>query len=440
MIESAFRQAKTLLACTSSYPTSSTNLSVALCGKETRCLNVESSGLGEASKNFDSRKYHPNHSAFLHIVHHYNCLNDEIRQLGIIDTVESARDPLRVLNSNGLWWLVSKHLLRRTEIKVVASSFASLNVLSPHLSTQFKHNLSLRKRSAIVMSTYCCRFLAGFPTFCMEVLEMTNSTMWIGYSNEQLVNQFFKLYQIVKSIPNMMENPVINRLEVDPRPILPYRLCQAAGWSDFIVQANGNCNGVRCGGKMVRMIFSDVVAVKKFLDASPRPELPTLRHLVSLPQSAAETFAEEVGDDEVPARKGSREFWLASKWILGRFYRLNYAELPQGLISLFKKTTIVMVHDADKGGMFGMRFSDAETVNKLLDASPRIELPTLRHLVCLPQSVAERFVEEVGDDEDQARKGSREFSLGVEAPLEEDEGGGSGGGVRRGRSHSFRTT
>ncbi|KAG5522650.1 hypothetical protein RHGRI_034708 [Rhododendron griersonianum] len=71
--------------------------------------------------------------------------------------------------------------------------------------------------------------------------------------------------------------------------------------------------------------------------------------------------------------------------------------------------------------MVRMRFPDPEAINKLLDASPRPELPTLRHLVCLSQSVAERFVEEVGDDEDQARKGLREFSLGVEAPLEEDD-------------------
>ncbi|KAI8528740.1 hypothetical protein RHMOL_Rhmol12G0170600 [Rhododendron molle] len=67
--------------------------------------------------------------------------------------------------------------------------------------------------------------------------------------------------------------------------------------------------------------------------------------------------------------------------------------------------------------MVGMRFPDAEAVKKLLDASPRLELPTLRHLVCLPQSVAERFVQEVGYDEVQARKGSREVGLGVEAPL-----------------------
>ncbi|KAF7124678.1 hypothetical protein RHSIM_Rhsim12G0146200 [Rhododendron simsii] len=165
--------------------------------------------------------------------------------------------------------------------------------------------------------------------------------------------------------------------------------------------------------RMVRMIFLDIEVVKKYLEASPRPKLLTLRHLVSLPQSAVERCVEEVRNDEVQARKGLREFWLASKWIPGRFYRLNYAELLEGLISPFKKTTIVMVHDADKGGMVRVRFRDAEAVNKFLDASPRSELPTLSHLVCLPQSVAERFVEEVGNDEVQAKKGSRKLWLGV---------------------------
>ncbi|KAF7123547.1 hypothetical protein RHSIM_Rhsim12G0146300 [Rhododendron simsii] len=146
---------------------------------------------------------------------------------------------------------------------------------------------------------------------------------------------------------------------------------------------------------MVRMILLDAEAVKNYSNASPMPELPTLRHLISLPQSVAERFAKEVEDDEVQAMKGSREFWLASKWIPGRFYWLNYAKLLKGLISPLKKTIIVMVHDADKGGMVRMRFPDAKAVNKLLDASSRPELPTLSHLVCLPQSVAERFAEEV---------------------------------------------
>lgn len=65
------------------------------------------------------------------------------------------------------------------------------------------------------------------------------------------------------------------------------------------------------------------------------------------------------------------------------------------MISSFKQTAIVMVSDVEECRMIRMIFPDAEAVKKFLDASPKPELPTLKHLVSLQQSAAERFVEKV---------------------------------------------